>query len=116
MSCDRKCESDVHTARIALYRRVKKPIDTRKVNDLIEFVVDLASCHPEDAAVQVDILPPGQFRVKSSSHFQKAPDTPAQLNAAGCGLGDPAEDLEQRAFARAIAADDPDVLAGPHFD
>ena len=39
------------------------------------------------------------------------PDAAVQVDLAGGGLGDAAEDFEQRAFARAVAADDADDVA-----
>ena len=63
--------------------------------------------HPQDRAVQVDILPPGQFRVKTGTHFQQAGDAAFDLHfAAGWGRHF-RKYLEQGAFARAVAANDP---------
>jgi hypothetical protein len=49
--------------------------------------------------------------VKSGTYFEQAADAPAQLGPTLCGLGDAAQDLEQRALSCAIAAYHADDLA-----
>src|ERR1700760_2372073 len=54
--------------------------------------------------------------MKASAHFEERRDPAAQDGPARGGLGDSRKDLEQRAFARAVAADHADDLAGLHFE
>src|SRR4029078_13335481 len=65
----------------------------------------------ENRAIEVNVLPAGQFWVESGADFQQARDAAAQCDSAQGGLGDPREDLKQGAFAGAIAADYAEYLA-----
>ena len=86
-----------------------------KVDDLVELPVDLGPLHAEDGAIQVDVLPPGQLGMEAGADFQQRPDPPVDLGFAAGRLGDPGEDLQQRALAGAVAADDAENLALAHF-
>mgnify|MGYP001317288154 CR=1 FL=1 len=70
MSCHSKRKPHVHTTGIALYRCIDELFYSRKVNDLIEFALHFSFVHPQDRAVEKDIFPAGQFRMKTSSSFQ----------------------------------------------
>ena len=74
--------------------------------------VDLPSAHAQNAAVQVDVFPPGQLRMKAGSDLEQAADPAAERRTARRRLGDPTQDLEQRRLAGSIAADDADDLSG----
>ena len=50
--------------------------------------------------------------MEAGSDLEQAADAAADPHPAGAGLGDPAQDLEQRALPRAVAPDDADRLAG----
>ena len=101
---------------IALHRRVEKFLDLGEGDDLVEFSRDLRSAHAEDRAVEKDVLATGQFRVKAGADLEQAADAAAQPHPALGRLGDAAEDLEQRALAGAVAADDADDLALLDFE
>ena len=73
--------------------------------------VDLRPPHAEDRAVQVDVLAPGQLGVEAGADLEQRADAAGDLGPAGGRLGDARQDLEQRALAGAVAADDPDHLA-----
>ena len=60
---------------------------------------------PEDGAVHVNIFAAGQLGMKACSHFKQGTDTSAHRDCPIGGFGDTREDLEQCAFARAIASD-----------
>ena len=53
-------------------RRIEKPLDLGKSDDLVELLADLRPRHAEDRAVEIDILAAGQFRVKAGADFQQA--------------------------------------------
>src|SRR5262249_5445670 len=69
------------------------------------------SFHAEDGAVQVDVLPPRELRVKPGSHLEQGADAAANLHITARRLGDARQDLEQGALAGAVAADDSQDLA-----
>ena len=75
-----------------------------------------AALHAQDRAVQVDVLAPGQLGVKAGAHLQQAAHPPVDLGPPAGRLGDAGEDLEQRALARAVAADDPHHFALLHLE
>ena len=78
---DGEREPHVHAARVALHRRVDELLDARELDDLVEARVDLAALHPEDRAVQVDVLAAGQLGVEARADLEQAPDAPADLDA-----------------------------------
>ena len=81
MRGDREREAHVHSARVALHRRVDEPSDAGELDDLVELARDLAPPHPEDRAVQEDVLAPGQLRVEAGADLEQAADAPADLRA-----------------------------------
>ena len=86
-------------------------LDLGERDDLVELALDLRPLHAQDRAVEVDVLAAGQLRVEAGADLQQRRDPPAQHGPPVGRLGDPAEDLQQRALARAVAADQPDHLA-----
>ena len=65
-----------------LYRftgSVEEVLDARELHDGVELARDLALPHPEDRAVQVDVLAAGELGVEAGSHFEQAADAPVQM-------------------------------------
>ena len=108
----RKRQPHVHAGAVALDRRVEEAFDLREGDDLVELADHFGAAHAEDRAVQENVLAAGQFRVEAGADFEQARDAAPQLDAAARRLGDAAQDLEQRALAGAVAADDAEHLAG----
>src|SRR5207302_8193431 len=112
----RERQPNVHAARIALHRRIEKLINLGEGDDLVKFLSDLAAAHPQDRAVEIDVLSSGQFGVKSGADLQQAADAAANLHFAATGLGDSRQDFQQRALAGAVSADDPHHLPRLDFE
>ncbi len=72
-----KGQAQVHPRRIALDRGIDKLFDFGKGDNLVEVALDFSALHPEDGAVHVNILAPGQFRVETGPHFEEGPDPSA---------------------------------------
>jgi hypothetical protein len=108
---DGEGQADVHAGAVALDRRIEEVFHFRERHDLVELAGNLAAAHPQDAAVHVDVLAARQLGVKAGPHFQEAPHPAAELDPPARRLGDPREDFQKRALARAVAADDADDLA-----
>ena len=56
MGGDRERQSQGHAARVALHRRVDELGHVGEVDDVVELPVDLLPAHPQDGAVEVDVL------------------------------------------------------------
>src|SRR6266508_3721641 len=112
MRGDCEPEPDVHPARVALRGRVEEHADLRELDDLVEAAVDLGATHTQDRSAQVDVLPPGELRMEPRANLEQRAESARDPYAAGCRLGDSRKDLEQRALARPVPADDPHDLAG----
>jgi hypothetical protein len=107
----REGEPEVHPRRVALDRRVEKPLDPRELDDLVEAPADVHAAHPQERPVDLDVLPPGQLRVERRADLEQCPDAPPGPGPSLGRIGDPREQLEQRALARAVAPDDADPVA-----
>ena len=58
MRCDGKCQAHIHATAVSFNRRVKKPLDFRKRNNLVELRLYLCSCHSENRTVQENVFSP----------------------------------------------------------
>ena len=94
-----------------LNRCIDELFDFRKIHDGVETAVQLTPLHPEDRAVQIDVLATGQFRMKPRSHFQQRPNIAADFTPSVGRTGNAGKDLQQRALTGSIAPDDPDNFA-----
>ena len=72
-------EADVHAARIAFDGRVDERADTGEIDDVVELALDLVAAHPENGAVEVDVLASRQFRMKTCTDFEQRPEAPPKL-------------------------------------
>src|SRR5580700_1171635 len=111
-----KGQADVHPRGIAFDWRIEKPLDLGESDDLIELTPYLRAAHPEDRAVEKDILAPGQFGMKAGADLEQAGDPAAQGDAPLGRLGYAGQDLEQRALAGAVPANDAEDLALAHLE
>ncbi len=94
-----------------LHRRVEELLHLGKGHDLVELARDLRALHPQDRAVQIDVLAAGELGMEAGADLQQRPNAAADLRAPLRRLRDPREDLEERRLAGAVAADDPHNLA-----
>ena len=100
-------KAHVHATRIVFHRRINKAFDFRKGDDFIKFPFDFHALHAE-IAVEVNIFPPCQLRVKARAHFQQRTHPAVDISVAPRRLGNAAEDLEQGALPSPIVANDTD--------
>jgi hypothetical protein len=110
MRGDGEGQSDVHAAAEALDGCVEKLLDFGERHDLVEFAADLGTGHAEDRAIDEDVLAASKLGMKSRAHLEQAGDPAVQRDAALGRLGDAAENLQQRALARPVPADDADDI------
>src|SRR5262245_25124000 len=111
-----KGQASVHAAGVMLDRGLQEPSDLGEGDDVVEPALDLAPLHPEDGAIQIDVLPASELRVEAGADLQQAADAAGYLDLALGRLGDAREDLEQRTLAGAVAADDANHFAAVHLE
>ena len=111
MGSDGEGQLDEHAAGIALDGGVDEVAALRKFDDLGQFGVDLGLGHAQDRAVHIDVFAAGHFVVEAGADFQHGGHAAANFDLALGGGGDAGQQLEQRGFARAVAADDAQGLA-----
>src|SRR6185436_9738726 len=87
---------------------IQEFLDLGEGDDLVEFLAYFIPGHAEDGAVEKDVFPSRQLGVEAGSDFKQARNSPAEEHAPFCGLCNPAQDLEQGALARTVAAADAD--------
>jgi len=116
MRRDRESEPQVHAAGIAFDRSVNELSDFRKIDNFIKAGQYFFAGHAQNRAVEKDILPSGQFRMKASAHFQQRAHAPAQFAIAFGRVRDARENLEQGAFTGAVAPDDAKRLSLPDVE
>src|SRR6516162_673576 len=106
MRSHRKCKSYIHSRRIALNGRVEKTFYFGERHDLVELLPNLALRHPENRAVEEDVLATRKLGMKSRPNLKQACDAPPQHNLSLCRLRDAAQDLEKCALSGAVASHD----------
>jgi len=112
----REREPHPHPVAVALHRCVEEAVDLGERDDLVEAAGHLGGTHPEDRAAEVDVLEPGELGVEPGADLEEGADAPDQVDVPVAGRGDPTEDLEQRALARAVAADDAHRFTALHVE
>src|SRR5436853_2810461 len=82
VSREGKREPDIHAARIALDRCVEELLDLGKSNDLIELLSNFCAAHTKNGAVQIDVFPAGQFRMKTCANLEERADPAVNVRTA----------------------------------
>src|SRR5215467_10515705 len=110
MGNDRKPQSDVHSGGVPLDRYVDELPDLREVDNTLELSPDLASRHAQDRSIQVYVLPTGQLRMESRPHLDQRRRPPIDRDLPRRGRRDACQQLQYRALAGTIVANDPESL------
>src|SRR5438876_189711 len=84
---------------------VEEFVDFGEGDDFVELSLNLNSRHAEDCAVEEDVFASGQFRVEAGADFEQAGHAASDVDAAFGGFGNSAQDFQQGALSRAVAAD-----------
>ena len=80
-----RSESHVHTARVALDRRVDEALNFCEGHDLVEPPLDVAFSHPEHRAVEVHVLTARQVGWKPDPTSRSEPTRPRTSNDPSVG-------------------------------
>ncbi len=78
--------------------------------------LDGGAPHAENGAPDQGIFPAGQLMVEAGAKRQDRRHPPIDLHLAERRQGYPADDLQERGFAGAIAADDADAFAAANLE
>ena len=101
-----EAEPHVHAGRVGLHRRVDELAQLGEVDDLVEALLDLALRQAEHDAVDEDVLAAGDLGVKAGAELDERRDAAVDAHGAARRLRDAGDELQRRALARAVAADD----------
>src|SRR3981081_377527 len=115
MRCDGEGQAHVHAARGTLHRRVDKPFDFGKGDNLVELAIDFSFVHAENRAVEIDVLAAGELGMKAGADFEQRADAPVNLRMAFRRFGYPRKNFQERALPCSVASDDPNNFAALYF-
>ena len=112
------CEGEPHehTATVSLHGLFDELPNVRECGDIVKLLVDLRPGQSQDGRVQVNVLAAGELGVEARPQFQQGRDPSVDCNRAGGRLQSTHDDLQQRRFAGAIAAHDPDAFPFAHLE
>src|SRR5271156_3252366 len=113
---NREAQPRVHARRISLYRSVDEIREAGKLNDGVEFAIDLGLFHSQDGAVQVDILAAGEIGVEAGAYFNQRRKLSGYGDVSAGGLHNAGNELEDGALACAVRADDAEGLAARELE
>ena len=111
MDGHREAEPYVHARRVVPYRFVDEAVQFGEGHDVIESLSDVPLSKAEDGAVQVDVLPAGEFRMEPSTQLEQGRQAAVDGGRSLVGPEDAGQHLEQRALAGSVAADDAERLS-----
>src|SRR5262249_52948549 len=105
-----KGKAQIHAARVVFYWCINKSFYFRKGHDFVKLTINFRPLHAQDCRVEVNILPPGQFRMKASAYLQERTHPAMNFCKSSSRLCYTREELQQGAFSCTVAAYDADNL------
>jgi hypothetical protein len=102
----REAEPDGHSGRVILDGCVDEALDLGEGHDAVELVLHLGAAHPHDGPVEVHVLAAGEVEVEARAHLDEGSDPSNRRERAPGGHGYPGQDLQGRALARPVGADE----------
>ena len=96
-----------HTAGIGFHRLMDIISDICKSKDIIQLCVDLFLRKADHGTVQIHILKPGIFHIKTGSQFQKGRNTSIDLHFPCGRCQHSCDDLKDRGLPGTVHSDDP---------
>ena len=106
-----ECQAYVHAAGIRLHRAVDEVADAGEGQDVGKLRLDFGPLQTEYGAVEKYILTTGEFRIEPRAKLEQRRHAATHVHVAARGSQCPADDLQQRRFARTVAAHDADGFA-----
>ena len=108
---DGEAEPGAHPRRVGLERRVDEVAELGVLDDRRQELAGHRVVEPEERAAEQDVVAPGQLLVEAGAERQQPGDVAVDVDRALGRMDDPGEDLEERALAGAVRADDRQRLA-----
>src|SRR5262249_5266569 len=116
MRCNCKGQPHIHPAAVMFDRRIKEFFYFGESDYLIKFISDFALAHAQDGAIERDVLAAGQLGMEPCDDSEKPRHPTTERDQTLRRLGDAAQNFEERAFAGAVPADDPNDLTALDFE
>src|SRR5882672_3750510 len=91
-------QAHIHSTGVPLNRRIYEAFDFGESDDFIKLLIYFGAFHAKNCAVQIDVFPPAQLRMKASAYFEQTADASVQIHPAGSRLGNARKYFEQRRF------------------
>ena len=113
---DGEGEPGHHPGGVVLQLQVREPLELRELEDGVEALARLPPAEPEQDAVQNHVLSSGHLRVEADAELDERCHPSGHSHPARVGPVDAGENLQQRALARSVAADDAEELAFVHVE
>ena len=113
---DREAETDVHARRVEAHLGVDELVELGEGHDVVEAPGELLARHPEDGAVEVDVLAAGELGVEPGAELEQRRDPAARDDLTAGRAQDPGDALEQRRLARAVVTEQADGRALRHLE
>ena len=106
----REAEADEHPRGVVLELHLGELLELGELDHLVEARSRLARREPHHHAVERDVLVRGELGVEADPELDAGRDPAGDPDRPGVGAIDAGEQLEQRALAGAVAADDAEEL------
>src|SRR6266567_243571 len=111
MDGSRESQADIHAAGIFLHRAIDESSNFSELLDSGKRFVHFLPRYSHDLAVEIDVVAAAKFGVEAGAQLQQSGYPAVAENTAAGGLKDSAYNLQQRALAGTIGADDGEDLA-----
>ena len=111
---DGKGQPHVHAGRVRLDGPVDELANVGEGFDVGKAPGDFLSADAQDGAIEIDVLTSGELGVEARAQLQQRGHATTDGDLASSGRERAAQDLQQRALAGAVAADDTDGLTPAH--
>ena len=111
-----KCQAGTHPAGVTLDWCINESFDLRESDDLVELTMDFRLRHPENRAVEIDVLPAGEFGMKTRTDLKQRADAATNFSGTFRGIRDARKDFEQCALPRPISPDNAHYFATANLE
>src|SRR5262245_14808459 len=108
MDSERECQAQVHSRRVPFNRGVHKRRNLGKVHDFIDSLADLLIAETEQRSSEIKVFTACKVGIEAGAQLNQRTDSSFHKHIAFVWFHDASDQLQKRAFATAIATDNPD--------